>query len=121
MGIDEVGEMPPELAMVVVVIALNSCFLDRPVHAFDLPICPGMLDLGQSMFDFMLAANTIKDVRAGKAMPLMIGELNAIVGEYRVDLVGQHGDEIAQELRGQQAAKRSFVGTCQFSGAARHR
>lgn len=55
--------MLPELIMIDVVIALNSCFLDSPVHAFDLPIGPGMFDLGQAVINFMLAADPVKDVR----------------------------------------------------------
>lgn len=39
----------------IVVVALDGRFLDRAVHAFDLAIGPGMLDLGQPMFDAIFA------------------------------------------------------------------
>jgi hypothetical protein len=38
------------------VVALDGGFLDGPVHAFDLPIGPGMVDLCHAMFDAMLTA-----------------------------------------------------------------
>ena len=43
-SIDEVCEMNSELIMIVVVEAFDGGILDRPVHAFYLPIGPGMSD-----------------------------------------------------------------------------
>ena len=59
-GIDEVGEVALGLPVAVVVIALDGGFLDRPVHAFDLAVRPGMLDLGQPVLDSVLVAPHIK-------------------------------------------------------------
>ncbi len=39
-GIDEVIEMPLELCVAIVVIALNSCLFDRVVQPLDLTVGP---------------------------------------------------------------------------------
>ncbi len=43
-----------ELLMGLMVEALDGGFLENPVHAFDLPIGPGMLRLGAAMLDGVL-------------------------------------------------------------------
>lgn len=67
------------------------------IHSFDLAISPGVLDLGEPVFDVMLAADPVKDVFEGINVLIMIGELDAITGEQDVEPVGHGGDEIAQE------------------------
>lgn len=56
-GVDEVGQMLLQLCVIVVVEAFDSGFLDGPVHPLDLPVGPGMLNLGQAMFDAVLLAD----------------------------------------------------------------
>ena len=53
-GGDEVVETPNELAVQLVMISLDCRVLDRPVHPLDLSVGPGMIGLGQSMFDPVL-------------------------------------------------------------------
>ena len=77
-GADEVGEVISELVVVVVVEAFHGRLLDRAVHAFDLTIRPGMLDLGEPVLDLILAADPVKDVFEGINVPFVIGELDAI-------------------------------------------
>ena len=110
-GIDEVGEVISQLVMVVVVEAFDGRFLDRPVHSFDLaairenspPDCflvlmaPGVPDLGEPVFDLMLATDAVEDVLEGINVPIMIGELDAIIGEHDVEPVGHGCDQIAQK------------------------
>jgi len=48
--------------MIVVMIALDSCFLESAVHAFDLAIGPGMIWLGQAMFRTVFQADAIEDM-----------------------------------------------------------
>ena len=84
--------------MVFVVITLNCCLFDRPVHALDLSIGPRMLDLGESVLNAMFAADAVKNVLASKSVPFLIGELNAIVSEDDVDPVRHCGNQIAQKL-----------------------
>ena len=40
-----------ELLMAVITKALDGRFFDRPVHPLDLPVRPGMVDLGEPMLD----------------------------------------------------------------------
>ena len=59
-GGDEVVEMPNELAIRLVVISLDGRVLDRPVHPLDLPIGPGVVGLGQAMFDPVFPTDAIE-------------------------------------------------------------
>ena len=55
--------MAAQLVVIVVVIAFDGCVLDRAVHSFDLAVGPGMIDLGESVFDTVLAATQSEHVR----------------------------------------------------------
>ena len=73
-------------------IASDGRFLDRPVHALDLTVGPRMLDLGEPVLDAVLPAPHVEHMYHGsRCRAIRIawreGELNAIVGENRVDLV----------------------------------
>src|SRR5215204_5873924 len=61
-GGDEVVEVPSELVMAIVVIALHSGFLDGSVHPLDLPVGPWVVGFGQPMLDAMAAAGSIEGV-----------------------------------------------------------
>lgn len=96
-GGDEVGEMPFELVVAVVMIALDGCVLDRSVHSLDLTIRPRMVDLGEAMLDAVLPAAHGEHVghvssRRPISMAQRIAELDAVVGQNRVDVVGNGGD-----------------------------
>src|ERR1700730_17631614 len=74
-------------------IALNSGFLDRSVHALDLAVRPWMLDLGQPMFDVIFLAAHIEHMRhvsCRRAIRVARreSELDLFVGVRRVDLAG---------------------------------
>ena len=69
--------MISQLVVIVVVEVFHGRFLDRAVHAFDLAVRPRVLNLGEPMFDLMLAADAVKDVFEGINMPVVIGELDA--------------------------------------------
>ncbi len=93
-GGDEVGKVSFELIVPIVMIALGGRFLDRAVHALDLVIGPGMLDLGQPIFDPVFLTSHIKHMRhvscrRAVRVARREGELDPIVGEHRVDLVGE--------------------------------
>ena len=86
-------------------IALDGRFLDCPVHALDLAIGSGMLDLGQPMFDSILPAAHIEHMcrvscRRAVRVALWKSELDPIVGENGVDLVGDGSDQSLEEGRG---------------------
>ena len=108
-GVDEVVEMRGQLGVAVVMIAFDRGFLDRPVHPFHLSVGPGMLDLGETVLDAVLATAHVEHVRdvlcrGAVGVARREGELDAVVGQYRVDRVGHglyQGDE---EGRGRRPA-----------------
>ena len=61
-GVDEVTEMLPELVVTVVVEASNGSVLDGSVHPLYLPVGPGMVGLGQAVFDIVGAADIAERV-----------------------------------------------------------
>jgi hypothetical protein len=111
-GIDKVGEMPKQLVVTVIVVAMDSGLLDGAVHAFDLAIGPGMFDFGQPVINVVSGASTLEcvtpeqlsfcphfpDVCWRPAAASWISELNAVVGENCVDIVRNSSNEIVQEL-----------------------
>ena len=85
--------MAAQLVVIVVVIAFDGCVLDRAVHSFDLAVGPGMIDLGESVFDTVLAATQSEHVRhISRVRRICLSrwqtELDAIIGEHRMDFVG---------------------------------
>src|SRR4051794_32359799 len=96
--------MAAQLVVIVVVIAFDGCVLDRAVHSFDLAVGPGMIDLGESVFDTVLAATQSEHVRhIWRVRPICVSrrqpELDAIIGEHRMDFVGNGFDQGDQEGR----------------------
>ena len=82
----------------LVVILLHGGLFEGAVHAFHLPIGPGMVGFGESMVDAKSLAHPRKDMLEGILIALTVGELDAVIGEHGVDLVGYGGDQVAQEL-----------------------
>lgn len=88
-GGDEVGKVSFELIVSIVMVALDGRFLDRAVHALDLAIGLGMLDLGQPMFDAIFLASHVEHMRHVSCRRTVgiarrEGELDPIVGEHRI-------------------------------------
>jgi hypothetical protein len=86
-------------------VALDGRFLDRAIHALDLAIGLKMLDLGQPMFDAILLAAHIEHTcrvpcRRAIRIARRESELDPIIGENRVDLVGDGRDRSFEEGRG---------------------
>ena len=84
--------------MVLVMIAVDGSLLEGSVHALDLAIGPGMIELGKSVFDDMLMTHTIKDVFEGRGIFFAVSKLDAVVSKDGVDVIRHSGNEIAQEL-----------------------
>ena len=81
-----------ELGMTVIVEVLHSGFLDRSDHSFDLAVCPRMFPLHQLVLDAVFLAAHIEHVgEVDCCWPIGIagrkGELDAIIGENRVNFV----------------------------------
>ena len=77
--------------MAVVMEALDGRVLDRAVHPFDLAIGPWMVGFGQPVLDPVGLADHVKAHRPGVnglPVPRLLCELDAIVGENGMDLVG---------------------------------
>lgn len=63
-------------------------------------------------------ADAVEDVRAGVAVPLMVTELDAVVSEHDVQLVGHSRDQVTQELGGFHLAGRGVqLGIDELRGA----
>jgi hypothetical protein len=58
-----------------------------------------MSHLREAVFDPVLTANAVEDVREGARVQGPVGELNAVVGQHGVDPIGQRLQQVAQELR----------------------
>ena len=78
--------------------------LDSTVHSLDLTVCPGMLHLSQPMFDTIFPASHVEHVgHVSRCWSVGISgwkrELNAVVGESGMDLVGDGTNERLEEGR----------------------
>ncbi len=63
-GVDEVGEVLPEVLVGFVIETLDGGLFESSVHALDLPVGPGMLGLGQAMIDVGFGAGEIEGMGA---------------------------------------------------------
>ncbi len=89
------------MIVAVVMEAFDGCLLDRPVHAFDLPIGPGMVRLRQAVLDPVGLADHVEAHRPGDdrvSVPRLLGELDAVVGQDGVGLVGYGFEHMLEEL-----------------------
>ena len=101
-GVDEDAEVGLELLVAVVMVSFDGGFLDGPVHPFDLAVGPGMLHFGKPVLDAVLTAAHVEHVRhvaSGRAVGVARreGELDAVVRQDGVDLVGDRLDHPFQE------------------------
>lgn len=104
--------MMSQLLVALVIEALDRGLLDSPVHSFNLAVRPRMFRFGQAMVDIVSGAGELKsmspeelsscngllDLGDRQATTARNRELDAIVRENRVDLVGHGRDKVAQEL-----------------------
>ena len=107
--------------MVVVVVTLDRRIFDRSVHPLDLTIGPWMVGLGQAVLDTVGLAD---DVEAhwpgvdGVAVPGLLCELNAIIGENGVDLIGHGFEHVLKELPGRlSVGRRNELGDGELGSA----
>ena len=56
-GHDEVGQVVSELAVRLIVIAVNGCLLNGAVHPFDLAVRPRMVGFSQAVLDAVGSAD----------------------------------------------------------------
>jgi hypothetical protein len=106
------------LVKVKVVIALDSGLFNRAIHALDLAVGPEMARLREAVFDAVLGANAVKQVRQGPGLVAHVAKLDAVVGEHRVHPVRQFGQDAAQKLSGCQFGSLWLqLGKGHFAGA----
>lgn len=111
--------MLPQLIMVFVVIGPHGGFLDRAVHALDLAVGPGVVGFGQAVIDIVASTGDFEgmsaeefsafqgglDVRRGRSAAARRSKVCAVVGEHRVDFVGNEFDECLQEVGGSSSGR----------------
>ena len=88
-----------EMPMGLVMITLDGGLLEGAVHPLDLTVRPEVIRLGQAVIDVVFTAHAVEDVATCEQVLLTVGELNAVVGEQRVQLLGHGLDEIVEKLR----------------------
>jgi hypothetical protein len=57
-----------------------------------------MVGFSEAVLDARFLANAIEDMLEGLLIALAVGELNAVIGEHGVELIGHSGNQVAQEL-----------------------
>jgi hypothetical protein len=102
--------MASEFIMSFVIEALDGSVLDGAVHPLDLAIGPRMLRLGETVIDVVAGAGHFEGVSPeelltcdhlldlGQRPTLAIREVDAVVRENGVNLIGNGFDEVAQEV-----------------------
>lgn len=99
-GHEEALQMLAKLVLAFIVIAFDRRILDCSVHSLDLTVCPRMIDFGQSVFNSVFITDPVEYMASCVFVTGLIGELNTVVGEHRVDPVGKGLDKVAQEVCG---------------------
>ena len=111
-GRDEVGEVAAQLVVGFVVVALDRRLFEGAVHAFDLPVGPRVLGLGQAMIDIIAGAGYVEgmspewflsldhgfDIGHSPTLTAWIGEVGPVVRQNSVDLVRDCLDQVPQEV-----------------------
>ena len=75
-------------------VSINGRILESTIHPFNLTVRP-VIEASEPMFNAIGLANPVKDVLKGILVVLKIGELNAIIGENRVDTIGNCCNQVA--------------------------
>ena len=111
-GAHEVGEVLPELVMGLVVVPLDGCLLQGPVHPLDLSVGPWVLGFGEPVIDVVLGTGVLEGMRpdwlpafqglldelcSGSCVAGR-GEVDAVIGQDGVHLVGHGPDERTEEV-----------------------
>lgn len=104
-GSEEVVQVRFELVVGVVEVALDRSALDGSVHALDLSVGPGMVGLGQPVFDSVQKTEPVEEMATearGWPLPVLgqIGELDAVVGKHGVDTGWNRFNERFEEGNG---------------------
>lgn len=91
--IQEVVQMFSELLVIFIIIAFDGGLFSCSVHAFDLTIRPRMIWFCQAVLGIIFKADAGKDMRECIPICFAVGELDAIVGEDRMDFIWYGRDQ----------------------------
>ncbi|AML51138.1 hypothetical protein RC74_07575 [Falsihalocynthiibacter arcticus] len=83
--------------MAVVMVSLHCRVLNRSVHPLDLAIGPRMVWLGQAVFDPICLAEHFPRIYF-VTVARLLSELDAVIGEDRVDPIGEFLEQMLEEL-----------------------
>ena len=97
-GIQEVVQLFSELLGMFLIIAFDGGRFEWSVHAFDLPIRPRRSWCCQAVLGLMFEADAGKDMRECIPICFAGGELDASVGEDRMDWIWYDRDQGAEAL-----------------------
>ena len=94
--------MDCKLFVAVVVVSLQGGVLDRAVHLFDLSVSPRMVGLGEPVFVAVFTAGLVEAMDRNSCCPAVavlwqVGELDAVIGEDGVQVIGDCFDQRLQE------------------------
>jgi hypothetical protein len=100
--VDEIVKMGAQRVLVVGGVAFDRGVLDGPIHSLDLTIRPGVVWLGEPMFDAVLAANLVEAAppiarRPAVAVARPVCELDPVVGKNRMQAIGRRRDQRFEE------------------------
>ena len=104
-GHQEGRQMCLQLIVAGVVVALDGGLFQGSVHPLDLSVRPGVMGLCQPMLDAVLPAHEVEHVgspscRRSGPVARQIAELDAVVGQDRMDLVRHGFDEGLEKVGG---------------------
>jgi len=87
--------------MALVVEAFDGRFLNRAVHPLDLTVGPGMVQLRKPVLDVIRFADHVKahlTRPGGVRVARLLGKLDAVVGQDRMDPVRHRFQQVFKEL-----------------------
>lgn len=104
--------MLPQLAVLLVIVALDGRLVDRSVHSFDRAVRPRVTWLSEAVLDIKIGAGQFEgmseerqflcphfsDVVRRSAVAGGIGEMRAFIGKHRVNSIWQGRGEVRQEV-----------------------
>lgn len=99
-GQQETQHMLAQLLVTAVIVELHRRLLERPVHALDLSVCPRMPDLGEPVLHAVLGTDSVKEIAEGLPVASPVSELDAVVGQHRMEPVRKGLDDSSKKADG---------------------
>jgi hypothetical protein len=97
-GHQEGLQMRFQVVMSLVVILVHGGVFARAVHAFHWAIRPGMVGCGEPMVDGIRMTDASKNMLKGLDITFAIGELDAVISQHRMTLIGHGGHQVPEAL-----------------------